>query len=79
MHCEISDRYFNAFFVEMQLKKENLKSVFGCPNRYSGLPNALNMSLEEKHRRKQLHVKRNALLRLQKKQKESFKEQDFSK
>ena len=58
MHCKIIDRYFNAFFVEMQLKKENLKSVFGCPNRYNGLPNALNMSLEEKHRRKQLHVKR---------------------
>ena len=28
MHCEITDCYFNVFFVEMQLKKENMKSVF---------------------------------------------------
>ena len=23
MHCKINDRYFNIFFVEIQLKKEN--------------------------------------------------------
>ena len=23
MHCEIIDHYFNTFFVEIQLKKEN--------------------------------------------------------
>ena len=50
MYCEIIDCYFNVFFVEIQLKKENLKSAFwlpefGCPNHYTGLPNALNMSL----------------------------------
>ena len=28
MHCEIIDRNFNIFFVEIQLKKENLKSAF---------------------------------------------------
>ena len=28
MHCEIVDRYFNVFFVEIQLNKENLKIVF---------------------------------------------------
>ena len=38
------------FFVEMQLKKQKLKSDFwvpelGCPNRYTGLPNGLNTSL----------------------------------
>ena len=30
MHCEITDRYFNIFLDEIQLKKENLKSLFGC-------------------------------------------------
>ena len=49
-HCEIIDPYFNVFFVEIQLKKGNLKSVlwaleFGHPNRYTGLPNGLNTSL----------------------------------
>ena len=38
------------FFIEIQLKKENLKSIFwalkfGRPNRYTGLPNGLNTSL----------------------------------
>ena len=28
MHCEIIDRYFNVFFIEIQLKKENLKWAF---------------------------------------------------
>ena len=49
MHCEIiaTSTYF---FVEIQLKKENLKSVFlapefGCPNWYIDFPNSLNMSL----------------------------------
>ena len=28
MHLEIIDHYFNLLFVEIQLKKENLKSVF---------------------------------------------------
>ena len=27
-HCEIIDHYFNIYFVKIQLKKENLKSVF---------------------------------------------------
>ena len=45
MHCEIIDRYFNEFFVEIQ--KENLKSLFWAPelwrpNRYTGPPNGLN-------------------------------------
>ena len=31
MHCQINHRYFNNFFVEIQLKKENLKSVFWAP------------------------------------------------
>ena len=49
MHCQITDHYFNMFFVEMQVKKK-LKSVFwapefGCPNRYTSLPNDLNTSL----------------------------------
>ena len=30
MHCEIIDRYFNEF-VEIQLKEENLKSIFWAP------------------------------------------------
>ena len=51
MHCEIIDRYFNVFFVEIQLKKNILKSVFwapefGRPNQYNGLLNGLNMSLD---------------------------------
>ena len=25
MHCEIIDHYFNVFFIEVQLKEENLK------------------------------------------------------
>ena len=49
MHCEI-DCHFNVFFGEIQLKKENFKSVvwvseFGHSNRYTGLPNGLNTSL----------------------------------
>ena len=28
MHCEIIDCYFSVFFVEIQLKKENVKSIF---------------------------------------------------
>ena len=27
MYCDITDRYFNVFFVEMQLKRENLTGV----------------------------------------------------
>ena len=50
MHCEIIDCHFNIFFVEIQLKKENLKSVFwgaefGHPNRYTDLPNSLDTKL----------------------------------
>ena len=42
IHCKIIDHYFNIFFVEIQLAKENLKNVFwapefGCPNRYISL------------------------------------------
>ena len=49
MCCEIID-CFNVFFVEIQLKKENLKSVFlapkfGRPNRYTVLQNGLDTSL----------------------------------
>ena len=52
MHCEIIDRYFNIFFVEIQLENGNLKSVlwvleFGHPNQYTSLPNGLNTSLYE--------------------------------
>ena len=45
MHCEIINRYFNVFFVEMQLKKKNLKSVWH-PDRHTALPNGLNTSLD---------------------------------
>ena len=50
MHSEIDDRCFSVFFVEIQLKKENLKSVFWvpefrCPNQYTCLPNGLDLSL----------------------------------
>ena len=50
MHCEIIDRHLYVFFVEIKPEKENLKSVFwapefGRPNRYNGLSNSLNMSL----------------------------------
>ena len=31
MHCEIIDRYFNVFFVKIQLKKENLDAQTGIP------------------------------------------------
>ena len=31
MHCEITDRYFNLFFVEILLRKENLQIVFWAP------------------------------------------------
>ena len=31
MHYEIIDSYFNIFFVEIELKKENLKNVFRVP------------------------------------------------
>lgn len=47
MHCEVIDHYFKVFFVELQLEKQNLESVFwapkfGHPNGYTGLPNDLN-------------------------------------
>ena len=50
MLCEIIDRYINVTFAEIQLKKENLKRVFCVPefrhpNRYTGLPNSLDVSL----------------------------------
>ena len=50
MLCEITDCYFNMFFVETQLRKENLKSIiwvpeFGCPTQYTGFPNSINMTL----------------------------------
>ena len=32
MHCEIIDRYFNVFLVEIQLKKEDFEIVFGHQN-----------------------------------------------
>lgn len=46
MHCEINDRYFNVFFVKMQLKKEELENAFrapelGNPRQYTGLSNGL--------------------------------------
>ena len=49
MHFLIIDCYFKVFFVEIQLKKENSKSVFWAqeferPNHYIGLPNDLNTS-----------------------------------
>ena len=49
MLCDIIDRHFNIFFVEIQLKKETLKNVFrapdfGHPNRFTSLPNGLNTS-----------------------------------
>ena len=31
MDCEIINHYFNIFFIEIYLKKENLKSVFWAP------------------------------------------------
>ena len=39
-----------SFFLEIQLKKQNLKSVvwaleFGHPKQYTGLPNSLDMFL----------------------------------
>ena len=53
MHCEIIDRYLDVFFVEIQLKKENLRSIFWTPefvhaDWYTGLPNGLNTSLQYK-------------------------------
>ena len=45
MHCEIIACYINIYFVEIQLKKENLKSVFWVPRPVYSLPNSLNMSL----------------------------------
>ena len=50
MHCEISDRQLNIFFVEIQLKKENLTSAFWAPefrhpNRYIGFLDSLNRSM----------------------------------
>ena len=50
IHCEIIDCYISIFFIEIQLKKENLRSVFwvlefGCPNQYTGLPNDLDTLL----------------------------------
>ena len=51
MHCEIIDRYFNVFFVEIQLNKENLerdfwKPKYVYPKLYTGLPNGLNKWLK---------------------------------
>ena len=48
IHCEITDCHLNIFFVEIQLKLENLKKdfwvpEFGCPKQYIDLPNSLNM------------------------------------
>ena len=48
---EIIDRYFNIFFVEIQLKKQNLKSIFlapefGHPNWYTSLLKGLDTSLK---------------------------------
>ena len=50
MCCEIIDCYLNVFYVEIQLKKENLGSVFwvpefGHPNWYTGLPDNWNTYL----------------------------------
>ena len=50
MHCKNIDCCVNAFFAEIQLKRENLNSVFwaaesGLPNRYTGLSNDLNKSM----------------------------------
>ena len=50
MHCEMTDCYFNIYFIKIQLKIENLKIVFwmpefGHPNWYTRLPNGLNASL----------------------------------
>ena len=46
MHYEINDHYFNIFYIEIQLKKHNLKSVnsaqeFGHTNWHTGLANGL--------------------------------------
>ena len=49
MLCKITDRYINVIFVEIQLKKENSKSVFRRPNRYTDLPNGLDTSLQPSH------------------------------
>ena len=44
MHCEITDHHFNKFFVEMQLKKQNVKRDVGAQtsipvcNPYTGIP-----------------------------------------
>ena len=50
MHWEIIDCYFNVFFVQIQLNKQNLKSViwvqeFRLPNQYTSLPKGLDTSL----------------------------------
>ena len=51
MHCEIIDCYSTYFFfVEVQVEKKTLKSIFwvqelGHPNWYTGLPNDLDTSL----------------------------------
>ena len=37
MHFEIIDCYFNIFFVQIQQKKENMKSVFGPQSQASKL------------------------------------------
>ena len=54
MHCKFIDHYFNLLFVEIQLKKENLKNAFwapefGRPNWYIGFPNGLKTSVPCKH------------------------------
>ena len=43
MHCEVTDRYFNVFFVEIQLKKEKLESAFWAPE--FGYPNVRKSSV----------------------------------
>ena len=50
MQCETIDSYFNVFFVQVQLKKQNLKSVSlaqecWLPNQYTSLPNGQDTSL----------------------------------
>ena len=43
MHCEVTDRYFNVFFVEIQLKKEKLESALWAPE--FGYPNVRKSSV----------------------------------
>ena len=50
MHYEIIGHYFHVFFIEIQLKKQNLKIIIWAPefrrsNQYTSLPNDLDTSL----------------------------------